>query len=95
MKQTLTYIQVEYDEPIPIYCDNTNTINISNNPVMHSKTKHIPIKYHFLWEQVAKKNIRVEYVDTKEQVVDIFTKPLPRKAFEYLRQRLRVISTPK
>jgi hypothetical protein len=95
MKQTLTDIQVEYDEPIPIYCDNTSAINISKNPMMHSKTKHIPIKYHFLWEQVAEKNIRVEYVGTKEQVADIFTKPLPREAFEYLRQRLRVISTPK
>jgi hypothetical protein len=95
MKQTLTDIQVEYDEPIPIYCDNTSAISISKNPVMHSKTKHIPIKYHFLREQVAEKNIRVEYVGTKEQVADIFTKPLPREAFEYLRQRLGVISTPK
>jgi hypothetical protein len=95
MKQTLTDIQVEYDDPIPIYCDNTSAINISKNPVMHSKTKNIPIKYHFLWEQVAEKNIIVEYVDTKEQVADIFTKPLPWEAFEYLRQRLGVISTPK
>jgi hypothetical protein len=87
MKQTLTDIQVEYDEPIPIYCDNTSAISISKNPVMHSKTKHIPIKYHFLWEQVAEKNIRVEYVGTKEQVADIFTKPLPWEAFEYLHSR--------
>jgi hypothetical protein len=65
MKQTLTDIQVEYDEPIPIYCDNTSTINISKNPVMHSKMKHIPIKYHFLQEKVSEKNIRVEYVGTK------------------------------
>jgi hypothetical protein len=85
MKQTLIDIQVEYDEPIPIYCDNTSALNISKNPVMHSKKKHIPIKYHFLWEQVAEKNIRVEYVGTKEQVADIFTKPLPRESFEYLR----------
>jgi hypothetical protein len=95
MKQTLTDIQVEYDEPIPIYCDNISTISISKNSVMHSKTNHIPIKYHFLWEQVAEKNIRVEYVGTKEQVEDIFTKPLPQEAFEYLCQRLGVISTPK
>src|ERR1700722_18894706 len=95
MKQTLIDIQVEYDEPIPIYCDNKSAISISKNPVMHSKMKHIPINYHFLQEQVAEKNIRVEYVGTKEQVVDIFTKPLPREAFEYLRQRLGVISTPK
>jgi bifunctional DNase/RNase len=95
MKQTLTDIQVEYDEPIPIYFDNTSTISISKNLVMHSKRKHIPIKYHFLREQVAEKNIRVEYVGTKEQVEDIFTKPLPRESFEYLLQRLGVISTPK
>jgi hypothetical protein len=95
MKQTLTDIQVEYDEPIPIYCDNTSAINILKNLVMHSKTKHIPIKYHFLREQVAEKNIRVEYVGTKEQVADIVTKPLPWEAFEYLRQRLGVISTKK
>jgi hypothetical protein len=62
---------------------------------MHSKTKHIPIKYHFLQEQVAEKNIKVDYVSTKEQVENIFTKPLPREAFEYLCQRLGVISTPK
>jgi hypothetical protein len=53
MKQTLSDIQVEYDEPIPIYCDNKSAISISKNPVMHSKMKHIPIKYIFLREQVA------------------------------------------
>jgi hypothetical protein len=95
MKQTLTNILVEYDESIPIYCDNTSTISISKHLVMHSKTKHIPIKYHFLWEQVAEKNIRVEYVGTKQQVTDIFTKPLPWESFEYLHQRLGFISTPK
>jgi hypothetical protein len=95
MKQTLTNIQVEYDEPIPIYCDNTSAISISKNLVMHSKNKHIPIQYHFLREQVAEKNIRVEYVATKEQVAYIFTKPLPWESFEYILQRLGVISTPK
>jgi hypothetical protein len=77
MKKTLTNIQVEYDEPIPIYCDNTSAINISKNLVMHSKMNHIPIKYYFLREQVAENNIRVDYVGTKEQVVDIFTKSHP------------------
>ena len=95
MKQTLVGIQVEYDEPIPIYCDNTRTISISKNPVMHYETNHIPIKYHFLWEQVAEQNIRVEYVGTKEQVERIFTKPLPHESFEYLCHILGVISTPK
>jgi hypothetical protein len=95
MKQTLTDIQVVYDEPIPIYFDNTSAISISKNHMMHSKMKSIPIKYHFLQEQVAEKNIRVEYVCTKEQVVDIFTKTLPRESFEYIHQRVGVIYTPK
>jgi hypothetical protein len=95
MKQTLKDIEVEYDEPIPIYFDNTSTISISKNPMMHSKTKQIPIKYHFLWEQVVEMNIRIEYVGTKEQVADIFKIPLPWEAFEYIHQRLGVISTPK
>jgi hypothetical protein len=84
MKQILIDMQVEYDELIPIYCVNTSAISISKNPVMHSKTKNIPIKYDFLWEQVAEKNIKVEYVGTKEQVAYIFTKPLPWEALEYL-----------
>ena len=77
MKQTLIDIQVEYDEPIPIYCDNESAISIAKNQVMHCKMKHIQIKYHFLREHVAEKNIRVEYVGTKEKVADIFTNPLP------------------
>ena len=59
---------------------------------MHSKTKHIPIKYHFLREQVAEQNIILEYTNTKEKIVDIFTKPLPREAFEHIRQKMGVIS---
>ena len=94
MKQTFQDIQVKYDEPIPILYDNTSSINISKNRVMHSKTKHIPIKFHFLREQVTEKNIKLEYIGTKEQIADIFTKPLPRETFEYLRQRLQVVSSP-
>ena len=76
---------MKYDEPIPILYGNSSAINISKNLVMHSKTKHIPIKFHFLREQVIEKNIKLEYVGTKEQIADIFTKPLPRETFEYLR----------
>eukprot|EP00253_Pinus_taeda_P033923 PITA_33923 len=50
MMQTLQDIQITGTPPISILCDNTSAISISKNPVMHSKTKHIPIKYHFLHE---------------------------------------------
>ena len=53
MKQTIQDIHVICNEPIPILCDNTSSISISKNPIMHSKTKHIPIKFHFVREQVT------------------------------------------
>ena len=90
MKQMLKDMHIQNDDPIPIFCDNTSAISISKNPVMHSKTKHIPIKYHFLREQVLSKVIKLEYVGTKDQIADIFTKPLPKSQFEMLRAHLGV-----
>ena len=83
-------IHIQYVEPISIFCDNTSAINISKNPVMHSKTKHIPIKFHFLREQVMFKVIKLEYIGTNDQIADIFTKPLPKSQFENLRDQLGV-----
>ena len=51
-KQLLEGMKVEIKEPIVMFCDNTSAINISKNLVMHSKTKHIAIKYHFVRELV-------------------------------------------
>jgi hypothetical protein len=83
MKQNLQDIHVEYDKPIAIFCDNISAISISKNLVMHSNTIHIMIKFNFLQEEVTKKNIKVEYVGTKEQIANIFnTKPLLRDTFE-------------
>ena len=73
-----------------MFCDNTSAISISKNLVMHSKTKPISIKYHFDRELVQDKEIRLEYVNSKEKIADIFTKPLPKDAFLYLRGKLGV-----
>ena len=65
MKHMLADIHIHYDAPIPIFCDNTSAISISKNTVMHSKMKYIPIKFHFLQEQVLSNTIKLEYVGTK------------------------------
>lgn len=80
-------MKVNFNETISIKCDNTSEIRISKNHVIHSKTKHIPIKYHFLREQVVEQIVKLEYIPTKEKIVEIFTKPLAREVFEYLRNK--------
>ena len=91
MKQTLEDLLIKYEHPIIINYDNTNAINMWKNLIMHSETKHIPIKYHFLREQVSQKVVKLKHVDTKTQIAGIFTKPLPKAQFEYLRQKLGVL----
>eukprot|EP00253_Pinus_taeda_P027198 PITA_27198 len=91
MMQTLQDFQITCTPPISILCDNTSAMSISKNPIMHSKTKHILIKYHFLREQVLEQKVKLEYVPSNEQIADILTKPLPKETFEYLIQKLGVV----
>ena len=81
----------EIIEPVIVYCNNKSAINISKNYMMHSKTKHIEIKYHYVRELVQDKDVKMEYVNKKEKIADIFTKVLPNDAHEYLKGKLGVI----
>jgi hypothetical protein len=54
---------------------------MADNPVEHSRTKHIVIRYHFLRDHQQKGDIEIAYVNTKEQLADIFTKPLDEQTF--------------
>ena len=92
IKHLLKGMKEEIIESVILYCHNTSVINISKNPMKHAKTKHIVIKYHYVRELVEDKQVKMEYIHSKEQIVDIFTKPLPKDAFEYLRGKLRVKS---
>ncbi|KAK6138905.1 hypothetical protein DH2020_027345 [Rehmannia glutinosa] len=75
MRQQLRDYEIEEKE-IPIMCDNTSAIAITENPVLHSRTKHIDVKYNFIRDLVEKKDITLEYISTDKQLADIFTKRL-------------------
>ncbi|GJZ41203.1 retrovirus-related pol polyprotein from transposon TNT 1-94, partial [Tanacetum coccineum] len=84
MKQALIDYGVRLDD-IPIMCDNKGAIDLSKNPVQHSRTKHIEIRHHFLRDNVQKGNISIEKVLSEDNITDILTKPLKREPFNYLR----------
>ncbi|GJS37593.1 hypothetical protein Tco_0535975 [Tanacetum coccineum] len=83
MKSQLMDYDIIY-EKVPIFCDNTNAIAISNNPVLHSRTKHIDIRYHFIRDHILKWDIELHFIPAQYQLADIFTKPLDEPTFKRL-----------
>ena len=78
-------------EHLTIYYDNTSAINISKNLVQHSRTKQIEIRHHFIRELVEDGTHTFECIHTDNQKVDLFTKSLDSKRFEFIRQNIGVI----
>ena len=92
MRQTLKEYGVLCDK-VPLLCDNESAIKIAYNPVQHTRTKHIEIRHHFIRDHVALGDIELAYVCTKDQLADIFTKPLDEARFCYLRNELNIIDS--
>ena len=81
-----------YQEHLTIYCDNISAINISKNPVQHSRTKHIEIRYHFIRELVKDDTLTLEFIHTDDQKADLFTKPLTTNNLNFFAKTL--VSSP-
>nr|GEX42416.1 hypothetical protein [Tanacetum cinerariifolium] len=73
---------------IPMYFDSKAAIAISCNPVQHSRTMHIDVRYHFIKEKVEKGIVELFFVGTEYQLADLFTKVLSEYRFKYLVRRL-------
>ena len=83
MTYIFNYILIKYD--------NTSAINFTKNPILHSRTKHIEIRHHFIRDHVQKSDCVLEFVETNKQLADIFTKPLPKENFFNIRRELGII----
>nr|GEZ91739.1 copia protein [Tanacetum cinerariifolium] len=89
IRTQLTDYGFHFDK-IPMYCDSKVAIAISCNPVQHSRTNHIDVRYHFIQEKVEKGIVELFFVGTEYQLADLFTKALPEERFKYLVRRLGV-----
>jgi hypothetical protein len=92
MRQTLRDFGY-YLSKVPLLCDNENVIRLADNPVEHSRTKHIDIRHHFLRDHQQKEDIDIYHISTENQLADIFTKPLDEKTFCRLRSELNVLDS--
>jgi len=89
MKHQLEDYQINANN-IPIYCDNTTGICLSKNTILYSRAKHIDIKHHFIRDYVQKGILDIQFIDTKHQWVDIFTKPLTVERFDFIKKNLNI-----
>jgi hypothetical protein len=64
---------------------------MTENPVFQDRSKHIEIRYHYIRNMVQRGSLKLQYISTNEQVVDVLTKPLSRVKFEYFRDKLGIV----
>jgi histone deacetylase 1/2 len=76
-----------------LWCDNIGATYLSSNPVFHARTKHIEVDHHFVRERVARKLLQIKFISSKDQLDDIFTKPLPLPLFQSCRRNLNLHSS--
>ncbi|MCO5551906.1 hypothetical protein L7F22_005413 [Adiantum nelumboides] len=74
LKMLLRDLEIQVQDPIVIYYDNLNSIQLARNPMFHARTKHIEVHYHFIRERVLDGDIDLAYVGTEDEAVDLFTK---------------------
>ena len=78
LKHLLQELRFGKDEQMKLICDNHATLHISSNPVFHERTKHIEVDCHFIREKIASGCISTSFVNSNDQLADIFTKSLKR-----------------
>ena len=89
-RQFMEEIGMKLEDPVVVGSDSQSALNLVGNPVYHEKTKHIGIRFHYVREQVLKKEVEFVYVPTEFQVADALTKAVPRVKLEYCRKQMGV-----
>jgi len=77
---------------LALLCDNLGAINLSFNPIQHSRMKHIQIDLHFIRDLVSKKILNVHHVNTADQLANLLTKPLSQQRLDSLRNNIGLVN---
>ncbi|CAG7719181.1 unnamed protein product, partial [Allacma fusca] len=88
LRSLLDELDFPQDEPTKILVDNQSAIRLVKNPEMHTRTKHIDVRYHYIREVVEYEQISVDYIPTTDQLADGLTKPLVKGKLEENRSGL-------
>ncbi|KAL0433268.1 UNVERIFIED_CONTAM: Retrovirus-related Pol polyprotein from transposon TNT 1-94 [Sesamum latifolium] len=92
LKKILEELQFKQEGAAAIYCDNSSAIKLSKHPVLHGRSKHIDVKFHFLKDLTKDGAIDIFYCKSEDQIADIMTKPLKISMFQRFRKLMGVCS---
>ncbi|KAG8495625.1 hypothetical protein CXB51_013396 [Gossypium anomalum] len=92
VQSLLSELGIEVTHKALLWCDSSAAVAIANNPVMHSKFKHVELDLCFVRERVANGSFQVGHISGQDQAADILTKPLSIGLFDKFRRKLRVLS---
>jgi hypothetical protein len=92
LRRILEEVKYTQQGPIMLFCDNSSTIKLSKNPVLHGKSKHIDVRFHFLRDLTKEGKVELVHCRSVEQIADILTKPLKAESFMKLRALLGMCS---
>lgn len=90
LRKILQHLGQTQEDCTKIYCDNSSSIKLSKNPIMHGRCKHIDVRYHFLRDLTKDGIVELVHYNSENQIADIFTKPLKMESFYKLRAMLGV-----
>lgn len=91
VRKLLEELGISHPSPSQLWCDNIGATYLSVNPVFHARTKYIEIDYHFVREQVAQKQLAIQFVPSQDQVANGFTKALPVRQLQMFRNNLNLV----
>jgi len=94
LQYLLTDLQIPSSSAPIIWCDNLGATYLSMNLVFHARTKHVEVDYHFFRDRVAKKEIQIRFISSRDQLSDVFTKPLSTSSFTAFRFKFQVDPPP-
>lgn len=94
MRRVLDKLGCNQSKCTAIFCDNSSTIKLSRNPVMHGRSKHIDVRFHFLRELTRDGVVELVHCGSQSQFADIMTKPLKLETFERMRELLGICKVP-
>ena len=94
IRQFFDQIGIPFEDPLTILCDNQGAIATAKAEQSHQRSKHIDIKIHSIREHIERKLIELEYVSSKDNLTDVFTKSLPYDAHNLSAQGLGLCHIP-